>query len=62
MFVEPPSLSDESASEILDFLYEMINAFENQYGPQLRRHYQQQQHDNSQPDLFEEFDDDLPEF
>ena len=36
LFVEPPELSDETASEMLDFLYELINAFENQYREQLR--------------------------
>ncbi len=37
---DPPQLSDQAASEILDFLYEMVNAFENQYAQQLRRYQQ----------------------
>ena len=60
MLVEPPELSDESATEMLDFLYELINAFENQYRDQLQRHYQTNQ--LPQPDLFEDFDDELPPF
>ena len=60
MLVDPPNLSDEAASEMLDFLYELINAFENQYRDQLQRHYQINQ--PPQPDLFEDFDDDLPPF
>ena len=60
MLADPPSLSDEAASEMLDFLYELINAFENQYRDQLQRHYQTDQ--PPQPDLFEDFDDELPIF
>jgi len=60
MLVEPPELADETASEMLDFLYQIVNAFENQYGNQLRRHYQST--GLPQPDLFEAFDDDLPTF
>jgi hypothetical protein len=56
--IEPPDLSDETASEILDFLYELTRAFENHYGAQLRRYYQEG--DRSQPDLFEDFNDELP--
>jgi len=60
MLVEPPELSDESATEMLDFLYELINAFENHYGAQLRRY----QYDSvrAQRDLFEDFEDELPFF
>jgi FKBP-type peptidyl-prolyl cis-trans isomerase (trigger factor) len=60
MLVESPELDDETASEMLDFLYQLVNAFENQYGNQLRRH--QQSAELPQPDLFEEFDDELPTF
>jgi FKBP-type peptidyl-prolyl cis-trans isomerase (trigger factor) len=60
MLVESPELDDETASEMLDFLYQLVNAFENQYGNQLRRH--QQSAELPQPDLFEEFDDELPNF
>lgn len=60
MFADPPNLSDETASEMLDLLYELINAFENQYRDQLQRYYQT--HQPPQPDLFEDLDDDLPPF
>jgi len=40
ILAEPPQLSDQSASDVLDFLYLMIEAFENQYSPQLRQYYQ----------------------
>ena len=60
LFVDPPDLSDETASEILDFLYELTTAFENHYAAQLRRYYQEG--DRSQPDLFEDFIDELPPF
>ncbi|MGH7261214.1 MAG: hypothetical protein ACREVA_05080 [Burkholderiales bacterium] len=35
----PPDLSDEAASELLDFLYEFARAFESYYFCQLRRHH-----------------------
>ena len=60
LFVDPPVLSDETASEMLDFLYELTTAFENHYAAQLRRYYQEG--DRSQPDLFEDFNDELPTF
>jgi hypothetical protein len=60
LFVDPPDLSDETASEILDFLYELTTAFENHYAAQLRRYYQKA--DRSQQDLFEDFSDELPPF
>ena len=60
MFVEPPELADETASEMLDFLYQLVNAFENQYRNQLQRHHQSAE--LPQPDLFEDFDDELPTF
>ena len=60
LFVDPPVLSDETASEVLDFLYALTTAFENHYAAQLRRYYQEG--DRSQPDLFEDFNDDLPTF
>jgi hypothetical protein len=60
LFVDPPDLSDETASEILDFLYELTTAFENHYAAQLRRYYQKG--DRSQQDLFEDFNDELPPF
>jgi hypothetical protein len=60
LFADPPDLSDESASEMLDFLYELTTAFENHYAAQLRRYYLEA--DPSQQDLFEEFNDELPYF
>ncbi len=60
LFVEPPELSDKTASEMLDFLYQLINAFENHYAAQLRRYYTQ--NNRSQADLFEDFNDELPRF
>jgi hypothetical protein len=62
LFVEPPDLSDKTASEMLDFLYELTTAFENHYAAQLRRYYQEG--DRSQQDLFEDedFNDELPTF
>ena len=60
LFVDPPDLSDQSASEMLDYLYELTAAFENHYFAQLRRYYQE--NDRSQPDLFEDFNDELPTF
>ena len=60
MLVDPPRLSDDAASEMRDFLYELINAFENHYRVQLQRHCQTSQ--PPQPDLFEDFDDGAPPF
>ncbi len=59
-FAELPELSDEMASVILDFLHELTTAFENHYANQLRRYHQPG--DASQPDLFEDCDDNLPPF
>ncbi len=54
----PPQLSDQAACEMLDFMYQFINAFENHYADQLRRATP------SPPclmqDLFAGFDDDIP--
>jgi hypothetical protein len=60
MFVNPPKLSDKSAAEVLDFLYELINAYENHYGRQLRRYYESGE--NAQIDLFDMLEDELPPF
>ncbi len=71
LFADAPDLTDEAASGILDFLYEVTTAFENRYYAQLKRHDQQceavwldlqAQHEKKQQDLFVEFDDDLPDF
>lgn len=60
ILADPPRLSDEAAVEMLDFLYELTNAFENHYRDQLQRH--DQTCPPPQPDLFEDFDDKLPTF
>ena len=60
MLIESPELDDETAKEMLDFLYQLINAFENQYRNQLQGHHQSIE--LPKPDLFEEFDDELPTF
>lgn len=60
MLVDPPELSDETVSEVLDCLYQLAIAFENQYANQLRRYYPSTE--PPQPDLFEDFDDELPDF
>jgi hypothetical protein len=52
-FNNPPELSDQTASQLLDMLYELAAAVENHYAVQLRRHHK---------DLFADFDGDLPEF
>ena len=62
LFVNPPDLSDKTASEMLDFLYALTTAFENHYAAQLLRYYREG--DRSQQDLFEDvdFNDELPTF
>lgn len=57
---DPPELSDEAASALLDMLYELTTAFENHYLYQLRRYHEPDI--PSQPQLFEDVDDDLPPF
>ncbi len=52
-FNNPPELSDQSASELLDMLYGLVAAVEYQYAARNHRH-----HDA----ILEDFDDDLPEF
>ena len=56
----PPELSDEAASQLLAMLYELATAVENHYFLQLRRYHEPAM--PPQPELFEDFDDDLPEF
>lgn len=34
-----PPLSDEAAVEILEFLHDVLSAFESRYGAQIRRYY-----------------------
>lgn len=56
-----PTLSAEAADHCLDFLYALINAFENHYASELLQ--AQQAEDDRQQDLFAhhetDFDDDL---
>jgi hypothetical protein len=57
---DPPELSDEAARALLDMLYELTTAFENHYFHQLR--CVQEPVIPPQPDLFEDFGDELPDF
>jgi len=61
LIIEPPALSDHSAKEMLDFLYQLIVAFENHYAIQLMH-----DHDSIEPPEpeypFNDLDDDLPPF
>lgn len=61
-FVDPPDLADETASAMLDPLYQLTTAFENHYAAQLLRYYREE--DQSQRDLFENaaFNDESPTF
>lgn len=60
MIADPPALCDEAASEMLDLLYQLTSAFENHYSNQLRHYHEPTE--PPQPDLFDDFDDDLPPF
>jgi len=51
-----PHLSDDSAVEILDFLYDVLTVFESRYGDQIRRYYDE----HSQHNLIES-DQHLPD-
>lgn len=60
---DPPELTDATASETLEFLYQLIQAIETQYAENLRRYYQPTE--PPPPDLFEDLhdlDDGLPPF
>lgn len=41
-----PQLSDKAAAEILDFLQVFTNNFENRYGNQIRRYYDERSRHN----------------
>lgn len=57
-FIPLPPLSDKAAVEILNFLQEFTNSFENRYSNQIRRYYNKHScHDIGQADLFENTDD-----
>ncbi len=59
LLVEPPEVSDKTASEILNFLYELVNAVEDHYANQLRRYHEP---NTSPPPDTIGFDDELPPF
>jgi len=60
LFLDPPDLSDQAATEMLDFLYEFTTAFECQYAAQLRRYYQELE--QPQLDLVVNPNDEFPNF
>ena len=63
LFLDPPDLSDEEASQMLDFLYDFTAAFEGQYLAQIIRHCENDvEGDPPQPDLFEVSDHESPPF
>jgi len=39
LWLAKPALSDETAAQLLDFLYELVTGFENAYFDQLHRYY-----------------------
>ncbi len=60
LFLDPPALSDEAATQMLDFLYDITATFEEQYMEQVIRCYQMREnYEELQSDLFEIPDDDL---
>ena len=61
LFVDPPNLSDENAHEMLNFLNDIVNAFEQHYRHQLLRYQPTDQPDNQRPEL-DDFDDETPPF
>jgi len=62
MFVNPPEFTDENIAQTLDFLYELAAALESHYAGQLHRYYQSLEPPEPEPDLFDDFGDDLPSF
>jgi hypothetical protein len=60
MPIEPPTLTDEAASQLLEFLYDLLTAFENHYGHQLRRY--QEPDELPQYDLFDNDEEENPPF
>jgi hypothetical protein len=56
-----PPLPDKAAVEILNFLQEFTNNFENRYSNQIRRYYDQcAKHDIRQTSFFDDMND--PDF
>ncbi len=41
-----PSLSDEAAVEVLDFLLDFLRLFESHYGSQIHRYYEDRSYNN----------------
>ena len=64
-FYDAPPVTGQTASEMIIFLYELINAVEHAYGEQLW-HYNRLREEETQADLFaefnpkEDFEDDIP--
>ena len=64
-FYDAPPVTGQTASEMIIFLYELINAIEHAYGEQLWR-YNRLREEETQADLFEElssekdFEDGIP--
>ncbi|MCP4944506.1 MAG: hypothetical protein GY924_21345 [Planctomycetaceae bacterium] len=56
LFADAPVLSDEVASETLEFLYQILVAYEKQYGQQIQR-YQQAYRNRKEAGEFEYLDD-----
>jgi hypothetical protein len=57
-YIPLPQLSDKAAVEILDFLQVFTNDFENRYGNQIRRYYDERsRHNIIQDNLFKDTDD-----
>ncbi len=60
LFLDPPALPDETATQMLDFLYNLTAAFEEQYMEQVIRCYQMREnHEELESDLFEIPGDDI---
>ena len=60
----PDELSDEAAAHVLEYLYGLASAFENQYFAQVRRYYDERRDDerSARDGQLELFDHDDVEF
>ena len=59
-FVDAPILSNEAANEIRAFLYELIDAYEHQYGEQLQRFQKEYlERKERESDLFDDIEEDF---
>ena len=61
LFVDPPDLSDENAHEMLNFLNDIVTAFEQHYRHQLLRYQPTDLPEHQLWDSFD-FDDKTPPF